>query len=348
MGITTFSDYAGDSSVEQTKQRKSGYLQSRYPLLVCNHSLKGVTEDNYGYCYGVTSDQIPFEADLWYEHNPETKNISIYRPEIMEFNDVEDEPLINESTGTRTFNYEVQRHYNMALCDGMVDNGSIESLSLLNTYVELLIDYGMIEYATNVYNASASRLVDFAGNDTVAITITLEEDGEVMSSTPLMFTPFIESRSGHPKLRIMEYVPEVYGYLAGDMDVGNFDGVLLYRLLQKKKLRYEEFHELCCTFLRLINSKTWVDAFSPVEMERAIELVTEQAVALMPLDVSDYDMINKFDKWQEEFCEEDNPRIDDAVNRIFLDGECRMSIQNEMWAGNYLELAEDIGLDTDI
>ena len=236
----------------------------------------------------------------------------------------------------------------MALCDGMVDNGSIESLSLLNTYVELLIDYGMIEYATNVYNASASRLVDFSGNDIVAITITLEEDGEVMSSTPLIFTPFIENRSGHPKLRIMEYVPEVYGYLAGDMDAGDFDGALLYRLLQKRKLRYKEFHELCCAFLRLINSKAWTDTFSLVEMERVIELLAEQAVALMPLDVSDYDMINQLDKWQEEFCEDDNLVIDDAVNRIFLDGECRMSIQNEMWAGNYLELAEDIGLDTDI
>lgn len=348
MGITRFSNYAGDASDDQTKQCASGYLQSRYPLLVCNHSLKEITEDNYGYCYGVTSDQIPFEAELWYEHKPETKNITIYMPEIMEFNEIEDEPLINASTGTRTFNYEVQRHYSMALCDGMVDNGSIESLSLLNTYVELFIDYGMIEYTTDVYNASASRLVDFAGNDIVAITITLEEGGEEMSSTPLIFTPFIESRSRQPKLRIMEYVPDVYGYLAGDMDVGNFDGVLLYKLLQKKKLRYEEFHELCCAFRRLIKSRAWVDTFSPIEMEQTIELVAEQAVTLMPLDVSDYDMINQFDKWQEEFCEDDNPRIDDAVNRIFMDGDCRTSIQNELWAGNYLELAEDIGLNTDL
>ena len=72
MGITRFGDHERASLGDAAERSQSGYLQSRYPLLSCNHSLKDITEDNFGYCFGVTSDQIPFEAELWYDHNPET------------------------------------------------------------------------------------------------------------------------------------------------------------------------------------------------------------------------------------------------------------------------------------
>ncbi len=343
MGITRFSDYAGNTSGDESQISGSGYLQSRYPLLSCNHSLKDITEDNYGYCFGVTSDQIPFEAELWYDHDPETKNVTIYMPEIVEFNEIEGEPLINATTGTRAFNYDVERHYSMALCDGMVDNGSIESLSLLNTYIELFIDYGMIEYSSNVYNASASRLVDFAGNDIVGISITLEEAGEVMASTSLIFTPFIE-RINRPKLHVFEQIPEIFAYFAENVDVGNADGILLYKLLRRKKMGYDLFHELCSVIASVLDSATWTEISNVDEMERIIELVVEQAVSLMPLDITDYEMINRFDKWQEEFCDEDNDKIDDAVNAIFCNEECRKLIAEEARSGRYLELAEDIGV----
>ena len=344
MGITRFGDHERASLGDAAERSQSGYLQSRYPLLSCNHSLKDITEDNFGYCFGVTSDQIPFEAELWYDHNPETKNVTIYMPEIVEFNEIEGGPLINATTGTRAFNYDVQRHYSMALCDGMVDNGSIESLCLLNTYIELLIDYGMIEYSSNVYNASASRLVDFAGNDIVSISITLEEAGEVMASTSLIFTPFIE-RINRPKLHVIEQIPEIFAYFAENVDVGNADGILLYKLLYRKKMGYDLFHELCSVIASVLDSATWTEISNVDEMERIIELVVEQAVSLMPLDITDYDMINRFDKWQEEFCDEDNDRIDDAVNTIFCNEECRRVIEEEARNGRYLELAKDIGIE---
>ena len=113
-------------------------------------------------------------------------------------------------------------------------------------------------------------------------------------------------------------------------------------------MQYSDFHELCCGITRFIDSSTWVDVSNAEEMEKVIELIVKQAVTLMPLDISDYDMINAFDKWQEEFCEDDNEEIDDAVNKIFMNEECRKTIEKEARAGRYLELAADVGIDISI
>ena len=46
MGITRFGDHERASLGDAAERSQSGYLQSRYPLLSCNHSLKDITEDN--------------------------------------------------------------------------------------------------------------------------------------------------------------------------------------------------------------------------------------------------------------------------------------------------------------
>lgn len=205
MNILALEEYIENLSEDNEDYAISGFMQSRYPLIRCNHSLSNIDSDNYGYAYGVTKDQIPFEAELWYGHNPESTNVTFYLPEIMEFEEVEDKPLINQTTGTRTFCTEVQRQYGMALCVGMVDKGMIESLSLLDTYIELLVDSELIAFSSNVLNGAAWRYTDFDGNDIVAVNITLLEDDELMAITPLDWIRFIpESELPRPKLYIVK------------------------------------------------------------------------------------------------------------------------------------------------
>ncbi len=180
-----------------------GFLQSRFPRLCCNHSINSVDETNLGYTYGVTEDGIPFEAELW--TNESGRCVTFYLPEIEAFNEVEDEPLIDAATGMRTFSTQRYLEYSMVLMEGMVDRGMIGSLSVLNTYIQLLIGYGLISYETDLLNAAGFLITDFAGNDLVALAITLEEDGMLVATTPLEWTPFIPERvDAEPMLRLVK------------------------------------------------------------------------------------------------------------------------------------------------
>lgn len=322
----------------------SGFMQSIYPHIRCNHSPENINDDNYGYCFGITKDSIPFEAELWYDHDPESENVTIYIPEIEELEDTEDEPLINAQTGTRTFSTEIEIHENMALCVGMVDNGQIESLSLLNTYIELLIDCGLIQFPGNVYNAAAWRYIDMDGNDIIAINVTLCEDGEVMAMTHLKFTPFTHKADMRAKLKVVKSEQLIYGYMAENLDSWRYEGHGLYLTLKDKKLNKNLLNPLCRIIKNSIDSGRWIEYAGTEEMESLMELVLEQAAALMPLTVEDYYMLNEFDKWQEEFCDEDNPRIDDAIDSIFLNEECRKQIEQEARNGRYSDLAAEIGI----
>ena len=205
MKIKEFDDYIDELPDDGNIDRPDGFIQSHYPLIHCNHSLEDIDSDNYGYAYGITKDQIPFEAELWYGHNPESTNVTFYIPEIPEFDELEGEPLINATTGTGVFNYQVERQYGMALCIGMVEREQIENLTVLDTYVSLLIDSGLIAFSSNVLNGSVWRYTDFDGNNIVAINVTLLEDDELMALTPLEWIPFVpDYYNKMPKLRLVK------------------------------------------------------------------------------------------------------------------------------------------------
>ncbi|MCR4892750.1 MAG: hypothetical protein K5989_11290 [Lachnospiraceae bacterium] len=205
MNIAFFENYVENLPDDGEPIEITGFMQSRYPLLHCNHSLENIDSDNYGYAFGVTKDQIPFEAELWYGHDPESTNVTFYLPEIAEFDEVEDEPLINATTGTRTFSTEVQRKYGMALCVGMVEDGIIDSLSLLNTYIELLLDSELIAFSSNMLNGAAWRYIDLDGNDIVAVNVTLLENDDLMALTPLDWIKFIPERiNKKPLFRVVK------------------------------------------------------------------------------------------------------------------------------------------------
>lgn len=177
-----------EQSKTPEKPERPGYFQSRFPMIFCNHSISDVSKNNLGYTYGVTVDQIPFEAELWKTDN--SRSVTFYLPEIKEFNDLYGEPLIDQSTGTQSFHFSKTVSGCMVLMTGMVDRGMIDSLAVLDSYTELLVESGLINFPTNMLNAAGFLLTDIAGNDLVGIAITLEEDGDVFAETSLSWISF--------------------------------------------------------------------------------------------------------------------------------------------------------------
>ncbi len=173
---------------DEEEYEPAGHLQSRFPFLACNHSFEKADKYNYGYTYGVTGDEIPFEAELWEDNG--YLNITFYMPEIEEFNELEEEPLLDESSGADVYRREEKRNYNMILVDNMIDRGMIGSVTVLNAYVELLIESTLVSFRTDMLNGAGMLLTDLAGNDIVALIVTIEDHGEKIADTPLDFLPF--------------------------------------------------------------------------------------------------------------------------------------------------------------
>ena len=66
------------------------------------------------------------------------------------------------------------------------------------------------------------------------------------------------------------------------------------------------------------------------ELEDAFDVlvqVVEKTVALLPLDISDYQIINQIDEWQEKNGEDDNPELGRLMNEIFGDERARKQIK---------------------
>ena len=134
-------------------------------------------------------------------------------------------------------------------------------------------------------------------------------------------------------------------YFSQYMPSGNYETESLYEKLQKKSLTHQEFNELCENVLDFIMSDNWFaleDDFSV--LENAIVMTAEQAAPLMPLTMYEYDAINKMDMWQEQWGPDDIGALDDAVTEVFANPEARRLIGEYALKGEYLELAENIGV----
>lgn len=64
----------------------------------------------------------------------------------------------------------------------------------------------------------------------------------------------------------------------------------------------------------------------------------------MPLTMYEYDAINKMDMWQEQWGPDDIGELDNAVTEVFADPEARRLIGEYALKGEYLELADTIGV----
>ena len=134
-------------------------------------------------------------------------------------------------------------------------------------------------------------------------------------------------------------------YMSQFMPSGNYETESLQEKLEKKSLTHQEFNELCENILNFIMTDNWFALEDDLSiLENAIVMAAEQAEPLMPLTMYEYDAINKMDMWQEMWGRDDIGELDDAVTAIFCDPEARKLIGEHALKGEYLELAENIGV----
>ena len=134
-------------------------------------------------------------------------------------------------------------------------------------------------------------------------------------------------------------------YFSQYMPSGNYETESLYEKLQKKSLTHQEFNELCENVLDFIMSDNWFALEDDLSvLEQAIVMTAEQAAPLMPLTMYEYDAINKMDMWQEMWGRDDIGELDNAVTEVFGNPEARQLIGEYALQGEYLELAENIGV----
>ena len=137
-------------------------------------------------------------------------------------------------------------------------------------------------------------------------------------------------------------------YFSQYMPSGNYETESLYEKLQKKSLTHQEFNELCENVLTFLTYDNWLYLYDCLGdhsvLEQAIVMTAKQAAPLMPLTMYEYDAINKMDMWQEQWGLDDIGELDNAVTEVFADPEARRLIGEYALKGEYLELADTIGV----
>ncbi len=133
-------------------------------------------------------------------------------------------------------------------------------------------------------------------------------------------------------------------YMSQFMPSGNFETESLPEKLRKKSLTHQEFDELCENVLDFLTYDNWLPLEDITILENVLVMTAEQGAALMPLTIYEYEAIDTMDKWQEMHGDDDIPELDNAVNEIFCNHECRQLIGQYALKGEYLELAGNIGV----
>lgn len=161
-----------------------------------------MTAENIGYAYGITYDGCPFMAETWtYGDN---QDIAFYLPIIENYMKLEGTPLINHETGTKAFSTTAEVRGFHALCIGMVDNGFVDDISVLNGYIKYLCDSELLHFESNLYNGYAFLLTDSNGQDLIAITVSLVYNNEIEATTPLTWTFFPTQHNKKRHLHIVK------------------------------------------------------------------------------------------------------------------------------------------------
>ena len=171
-----------------THEQQANFYQANFPPIEFNFSISNISKENIGYAYGVISNGCPFMAELWkYGSN---EDVAFYLPVNEDFMKLEGEPHINKETGTKTFAYNKEVKGFHALCVGMINNGFVDDLSVQDAYISFLCEHNLLDFAGQTRNSYAFLLTDSAGNDLIAITVSLIDEGEIIASTPLIWKQF--------------------------------------------------------------------------------------------------------------------------------------------------------------
>ena len=163
-------------------------FQSDFPYIQYNFSPRNIGRENIGYAHGVTIDGIPYMAEKW-EIDGKV-DVCFYLPVLEDLIDGMDEAEEEkcEAMAQSAERYDVKG--GQMLCIGMVDNCVENEIPVMEAYFEYLDTVGLLEFTTQVRAAYYLLLTDINGNDVFALTVTLEEDGNVLAVTPLRWIPF--------------------------------------------------------------------------------------------------------------------------------------------------------------
>ena len=163
-------------------------FQSDFPYIQYNFSPRNIGKENIGYAHGVTIDGIPYMAEKW-EIDGKV-DVCFYLPVLDDLIDGMDEEEVEKCEAMEQSAECHDVKGGQMLCIGMVDNCVENEIPVMEAYFEYLATVGLLEFTTQVRAAYYLLLTDINGNDVFALTVTLEEDGNVLAVTPLRWIPF--------------------------------------------------------------------------------------------------------------------------------------------------------------
>ena len=163
-------------------------FQSDFPYIQYNFSPRNIGKENIGYAHGVTIDGIPYMAEKW-EIDGKV-DVCFYLPVLDDLIDGMDEEEVEKCEAMEQSAECHDVKGGQMLCIGMVDNCVENEIPVMEAYFEYLDTVGLLEFTTQVRAAYYLLLTDVNGNDVFALTITIEENGNVLAVTPLRWIPF--------------------------------------------------------------------------------------------------------------------------------------------------------------
>ena len=115
-------------------------------------------------------------------------------------------------------------------------------------------------------------------------------------------------------------------------------------ILSRDHVTKEEMKAILRIISAMLNEIPGEGIWELEDAEDVLVQVVEKASTLLPLELSDYQIINFIDEWQEENGEDDNPKLDSLINEIFCDENVRTQIKKAAEEGKAKTLADAIGL----
>lgn len=185
------------------------YYTTKYDFPVTNH-LKNVSGGNIGWIRGVMSDELPFEAEMWQKGDAVDVGFiipAIYsdNSSINPYDTSQNEKIAkeNKAKGISYFSREVESWDSGILIIGMVDEGYEEDPFVLQNYVEILENNGLIELNSDLYNGYVQYVTDSLGNEFARVIITLKDTNGEYATCPLFFEKFDHNKN-KPKFKVVK------------------------------------------------------------------------------------------------------------------------------------------------
>lgn len=185
------------------------YYTTKYDFPVTNHS-KNISDGNIGWIRGVMADELPFEAEKWQKGDEVDVGFiipAIYSEDspVNPYDTTKNESIAkeNKDKGISYFSGETESWDGGILMIGMVDEGYEEDPFVLQNYVEILENNGLIEFNSDFYNGYVQYVTDSLGNEFARVIITLKDTSGEYATCPLFFEEFTQNKD-KPKFKIIK------------------------------------------------------------------------------------------------------------------------------------------------